>query len=193
MPSQGLPSGILRKCNFLLCMYHVLDCSISAQKDGKAPGLLLPSGNSMECIWARVRATSRYTLCWGGVCLCGSFPIIIIFVFIVFAIIGSVCFPSIHLLIVLVVILIFLSLDSPVVPTALALYHYNPHPPHQPHFFSFCPWTHLWFLLPWLYNSTSDELRIFDWYLRNQKKSSLGNASKWTTNKKPVDNYLTHT
>ena len=93
----------------------------SKRSDGKAPGLLLPSGNSIECIWARVQATSRYTLCWGGVCLCGSFPIIIIFVFIVFAIIGSVCFPSIHLLIVLVVILIFLSLDSPVVPAALAL------------------------------------------------------------------------
>ena len=35
---------------------------------------------------------------------------------------------------------------------------------------SYCPWTHLWFLLSWLYNSTSDELSIFDWYLGTQRK-----------------------
>ena len=61
------------------------------------------------------------------------------------------------------------------------------HPPRLSY-----PGTHLWFLLPWLYNSTSDELSIFDWYLGTQKKSSFGNALKWTTNKKHVGNYLAH-
>ena len=134
----------------------------SKRSDGKAPGLLLPSGNSIECIWARVRATSRYTLSWRSVCLYGGAPIIIIVVFRVFTIIESVCHLSVHLLILLVVISNFLSSDSPLVPAALALQLDQRRTEHI-----------------WL---------IFG----DSEKSSLGNASKWTTNKKTVDNYLTH-
>ena len=44
MPSHGCPLGILINC--IIFLFNLS----SKRSDGKAPGLLLPSGNSIECI-----------------------------------------------------------------------------------------------------------------------------------------------
>ena len=124
MPSHGHPRlGILLNASFCFACIMFFFCSISAQKDQMEkhldfsfPQATRSSAFEPEC------ELPRGTPCHGEVfCLYGGVPIIIIVVFIVFTIIESLCHLSIHLLILLVVIFNFLSLDSPVVPAALAL------------------------------------------------------------------------